>query len=215
MTTERADYEGNVNVGFFGTVTRGYAVLADGFDGGGLFPGAEQLRIAGTDLLGIFTAGNADGLLVPDIISEHEEERLDETGIDYKVVEARHTALGNLVLCNENGCYISRNLNDVADEIAAFLDVPVETGTVAGLDIPGSCGVATDEGVLLHRNASEDELAAVEDALGVDGDVGTVNFGTPFVHSGVLATTEQLLLGNDTTGPEVQRVQEALGFLEQ
>jgi len=100
----------------------------------------------------------------------------------------------------------------VAD-IAATLDVPVTVGTVAGLDIPGSCGVATNTGALLHRDASEAEANAVADALGVTADVGTVNFGTPFVHSGVLATGDTVVVGDDTTGPEVQRVQEALGLL--
>lgn len=213
MTVERADYEGNVNIGFFGVVTESFALLADDFTADTVFPESDTARLAGTDLIGIFGAGNADGLLVPDIVSDHEQEQLDDTGIRYKVLEAQHTALGNLVLCNDNGCFISRHLDDHRDEIAEFLDVPVTVGTVAGLDIPGSCGVATNNGVLLHRDASEAEAEAVEEALDVDADIGTVNFGTPFVHSGVLAAGDAVLLGDDTTGPEVQRVQEALGLL--
>ncbi|MDY6762097.1 MAG: translation initiation factor IF-6 [Candidatus Nanohaloarchaea archaeon] len=213
MSVERTDYEGNVNVGFYGVVTDGFALFADGFTVDTGFDGRATGRLAGTDLVGIFAAGNANGLLLPDIVSDHEEEQLDAAGIDYRVLEAQHTALGNLVLCNGHGAFISRHLDGYRDEIAAFLDVPVTVGTVAGLDIPGSCGVATNDGVLLHRDASEAEAEAVEDALDVDADVGTVNFGTPFVHSGVLAADGTVLVGDDTTGPELQRVQEALGLL--
>ncbi|MDY6769869.1 MAG: translation initiation factor IF-6 [Candidatus Nanohaloarchaea archaeon] len=215
MTVERADYNGDVNIGFFGVVTGAFTLVADGFDTHGCFADTdtETVKLAGTDLVGIFAAGNANGLLVPDIITDHEEDVLDDTGIDYRVLESTHTALGNLVLCNDSGAYISRELDPVSDVIAEVLDVPVTVGTVAGLDIVGSCGVATDGGVLLHRDASEAEAEAVEDALDVDADVGTVNFGTPFVHSGVLADTENVLVGDDTTGPEVQRVQEALDLL--
>lgn len=210
MTVERADYEGNVNIGFFGVVTEAFAMLADGFSPEASFSQATSGRLAGTDLVGIFAAGNSNGLLLPDIVSDHEQEQLDRAGIDYRVLEAQHTAMGNLVLCNDAGAFISRHLDGYEQEIAEFLDVPVTVGTIAGLDIPGSCGVATDQGVLLHRDASEAEAEAVEDALGVPADVGTVNFGTPYIHSGVLAVDDTVVVGDDTTGPELQRVQEAL-----
>lgn len=213
MSIAEADYQGDTNIGFFGVVTEEFRLFADEFKKADFFGESATARIAGTDLLGIFAAGNAQGVLVPDIITEHEKEQFDELGVDYRILESNYTALGNLVLCNNEGCVVSENLADVTDEIAEFLDVNVETGTVADQDIPGSCGVATDAGVLLHRNASEDELAHIEEVLGVEGDIGTVNFGTPYVHSGVLADTENVLVGNDTTGPEVQRVQDALGFL--
>ncbi|MDY6776978.1 MAG: translation initiation factor IF-6, partial [Candidatus Nanohaloarchaea archaeon] len=183
------------------------------FKKSGFFGGSHEVKMAGTDLLGVFAAGNSSGIVVPDIVTEHEREVLEEKGVEYMVLESKYTAFGNLLLCNDEGCLISRELEDRKEEIGEFLDVPVKTGTVAGLDIPGSCGVATNQGVLLHRDASEEELERVEEALGVEGDIGTVNFGTPYVHSGVLADSENVLVGNDTTGPEVQRVQEALGLL--
>ncbi|MCJ7479376.1 MAG: translation initiation factor IF-6 [Candidatus Nanohaloarchaeota archaeon QJJ-7] len=213
MTVGHADYQGDVNIGFFGIVTEETVLLAEGFKKSEFFGDSQDIRLAGTDLIGIFAAGNSNGVLVPEVITEHEEEVLEEKGIDFKVLETDYTALGNLVLCNDNGCFISKNLEDRKEEISEFLDVPVESGTVAGLDIPGSCGAATENGVLLHRNASETELRKVEEALQAEGDVGTVNFGSPYVHSGVLADSEDLLVGNDTTGPEVQRIQESLDLL--
>lgn len=213
MTVEHADYQGNVNIGLYGLVTGSDVLLASGFTANGVFDGSEEIRLAGTDLVGIFAAGNAQGVLVPDIITEREEEQLREAGIDYRVIESDHTAVGNLVLCNDTGCYISPSLEEQKEAIATFLEVDVRVGTVARLEIPGSCGTATNQGVILHRGASEEELEAVEEVLQVDGDVGTVNFGTSYVHSGILASDDHLLVGNDTTGPEVQRVQEALDLL--
>ncbi len=212
-TIAEAAYQGDTNIGFFGLVTEEFRLFADGFKKADFFGESETARIAGTDLIGIFAAGNSNGIVVPDIITDHEMAVLDEAGVPYRVVESNYTALGNLVLCNDNGCVISPNLEHVQDEIADVLDVDVVTGQVAGHDIPGSCGVATNEGVLLHRNASEGEMEKVTEALQVDGDIGTVNFGTPYVHSGILADSKKVLVGNDTTGPEVQRIQDALGFL--
>ncbi|MDY6769218.1 MAG: hypothetical protein SVW02_03880, partial [Candidatus Nanohaloarchaea archaeon] len=110
MTVERADYEGNVNIGFFGVVTESFALFADDFTSEAVFPGSETARLAGTDLIGIFAAGNANGLLLPDIVSEHEQAQLDDADVPYRVLDSKHTALGNLVLCNDNGCYVSRHL---------------------------------------------------------------------------------------------------------
>lgn len=213
MTIAKADYQGNVNIGFYGIVTDAYSLFAPDFKHNEGFDEPQEIRLGGTALIGLFGAGNSTGLVVPDLIEPHEEEQLDDADIDYTVIESRYTAFGNLVLCNDTGCVISPNLEQHADEIADALDVPVETGTVAHLDITGSCGIATNEGVLLHRGASEDELQHIGDVLGVEGDIGSVNFGTPYVHSGVLATSDMVLVGNDSTGPEIQRVQDALGFL--
>lgn len=215
MALEQTDYKGDENVGFYGLVTDSYALFARGFKHRDLFEEhrVTEIRLGGTNLIGLFASGNSTALLVPDIISDVEEQRLQEADIPFHVLESRYTALGNLVLCNDTGCVLSPHLEDRKDEIADVLDVPVETGTVAGLNIPGSCGAATNQGVLLHRDATEDELTHVESVLGLDGDIGSVNFGSPYVHSGLLANSNDLLIGPNTTGPETQRIQDALGFL--
>lgn len=213
MAIEQADYQGNVNIGLYGIVTETVRLFAPGFKKHDFFGESHEVRLGETPLVGLFAAGNSNRIIVPDIVAEHEQEQLDAAGVDYHVLESRYTAFGNLLLCNDTGCVVSPHLDAHTGEISEVLGVPAETGTVAGLEIPGSCGVATNNGVLLHRGASEEELAHVEEVLDVDGDIGSVNFGTPYVHSGVLADTERVLVGNDTTGPEVQRVQDALGLL--
>lgn len=215
MGLEQTDYKGNENIGFYGVVSDTYAVFTVDFKTRDLFDNhcVKDIRIGGTDLIGLFATGNSNGLVVPDLVRDHEAEQLRDSDVPFHIVEDRYTAIGNLILCNDTGCIISPHLEDHRDAIADGLDVPVETGTVAGLNIPGSCGVATNKGVLLHRDATEDELAHVEDVLGVDADIGSVNFGSPYVHSGILANSTDLLIGPNTTGPETQRIQDALGFL--
>ena len=48
----------------------------------------------------------------------------------------------------------------------------------------------------------------------VPADVGTVNRGTRLVGSGSVANSHGVLVGLDTTGPEMARIEESLGFLE-
>lgn len=215
MSLQETDYRGDENIGYYAVVTDGYAVFARDFKHRDLFQEHphKNMVIGGTRLIGLFAAGNSYGLVVPDIVSEREEQALHDADIDHRVVTGKYTALGNLVLCNDQGCLLSPYLADKKEEFSDVLEVPVETGTVAGLNIVGSCGVATNHGVLLHRNTAPDELAQAEAVLGVEGDIGSVNFGSPYVHSGLLANSRDVLIGPNTTGPETQRIQDALGFL--
>ncbi len=212
-----SDYQGDINLGFHGVVSEEYALLAPEFKRSEVFQvdkTVEGLRISNTDLIGLFSAGNSRGILVPDIISQHEKQVLEENSIPYLVIESGYTAFGNMVLVNDNGCLISENLEDHREDISDFLDVPVETGTIAGTGMVGSAGFATGRGLILHREASEEELSKAESVLGVEGDIGTVNFGSPYVGTGILGNSEKIMVGNNTTGPETARIDKALGFLD-
>ena len=44
-------------------------------------------------------------------------------------------------------------------------------------------------------------------------EIGTVNYGTSFLGSGVVANSKGALIGNATTGIETNRVEWALGYL--
>jgi translation initiation factor 6 len=73
--------------------------------------------------------------------------------------------------------------------------------------------VATNRGILVHPRVSEAELAEVEDLFRLPVDVGTVNFGSPLVGSGILANSRGYAAGDETTGPELGRIEDALGFM--
>ncbi|OYV09323.1 MAG: translation initiation factor 6 [Methanosaeta sp. NSP1] len=49
--------------------------------------------------------------------------------------------------------------------------------------------------------------------FGLPIDVGTVNMGSPLVGSGLLANSKGYLAGFETSGPELGRIEDALGFL--
>jgi len=74
--------------------------------------------------------------------------------------------------------------------------------------------VATNDGVLCHPKATEDELTLLDDHLGVHADVGTVNYGAPLVGSGLLANDHGYVVGEDTTGPELTRIEQTLDYID-
>jgi len=100
-----------------------------------------------------------------------------------------------------------KNIEDV-------LDVPVTRGTIAGLKTVGMSAVVTAKGLLCHPKTSYEELRVLEKVFGVPVMIGTINHGSPVIGSGLVANSKGAIIGSLTTGIEMGRIEEALGFLD-
>jgi translation initiation factor 6 len=96
------------------------------------------------------------------------------------------------------------------EEISDALGVEVERGSVANVPTVGSVLVVTDRGGIVHPEASEEEIEALSKKFGVSIAPGTVNFGVAFIRTGLVANNKGAIVGEDTTGPELARIQMAL-----
>lgn len=218
---KRADVRGDPNIGLYLVATEKYVIAPEHLKELDVFNVPVIVTtVARTQLNGIFMAGNSHGLLVSDIIMEREYEQLDEqmqklgTKIHLLKLEDKHTAIGNLILCNDHVAIISKILKKHAKEIEQTLKVPVVVSEVFDVDIIGSMVVSTNRGFVSTINTDEVDFEWLKTHLKVTGDIGTVNFGGPFIKSGLVANTHGFLIGKLTTGPEVGRIDQALGFLD-
>ena len=211
----KAKFYGDPNVGMYGFATDDYCLL-------GLEPNKKLLAkiettldtkikvatVAGTELIGLFVAGNKNGILLPHIVEDYEIKKLKALGLNIEVIASRETALGNLILCNDKGCLISEKLRRFKKKISDVLDCEVETGKVAGLEIIGSAALANNIGCLCHMEAEEREMKKIEEILKVKVDVGTVGYGSPFIRSGIIVNSKGVLFSELSTGPEMGRYEE-------
>ncbi|MEM7825255.1 MAG: translation initiation factor IF-6 [Candidatus Aenigmatarchaeota archaeon] len=176
------------------------------------------VSIAKTDFIGILCCLNSNGIVLPKILAEKELEILreikKELGINLGTIESKFTAVGNLILCNDKGALLSKTFTKKdKKKVEDLLGVNSEYLSVAKIKTLGSCGIATNKGCLIHRDAKEEEIKIIEDVLKVKVDVGTANFGSPFVGSCIIANSNGALIGSSTTGPEFLRISEALGLV--
>lgn len=209
MEIEKYNYTGNESIGFHATVSDTQAIYPPDFKRKSFFDvkNSVEVYINRTKLVGLFTAGNSNCILIPEETTDREKEKLEEAGINFQTLDSPDNALGNLILCNDNGAYISEKLSHKKEEIEDALEVPVETGKIAGIQNPGVCGLVNNKGAVIHREASEDEAERVKEALGLeDIDIGTVNLGSPYMGSGGLAIEGKILVGENTSGPEIGRI---------
>jgi len=168
--------------------------------------------------VGIFCALNENGIVLTKILTEMEKEKFFELkklfDMNLLILKSKYTAVGNLILCNGKGAIVSEVLSKKErKEIEDCLGVETIFSSIAKIKTVGSCGVATNKGCLLHRDVSEEEIKIVEEVLKVKADIGTANFGSPFVGSCCIANSNGALVGESTSGPEISRIQEALDLL--
>jgi translation initiation factor 6 len=174
---------------------------------------ATRMVLGGSSVIGSLACGNSKGFVVANNVSDDALEVLREHGRAARL-PAKINAAGNIILANDKAALVHPGLSKKAREvIAETLEVEVMKGTVGGLKTVGMAAVATNQGLLVHPRTSEAELKVLEDLFGLPVDVGTVNFSSPLVGSGILANSKGYLAGDDTTGPELGRIEEALGFL--
>jgi translation initiation factor 6 len=172
--------------------------------------------IAGSGTVGALATGNENGLLVSSRVRERERDRIAEaTDLPVHELPGRINAAGNVVCCNDSGAYVHADLSrEAVQAVRDALDVPVERGTLATVQTVGTAAVATNRGVLCHPKSTDAELDALEALLDVPADIGTINYGGPLVGSGLVANEHGYVVGTDTTGPELGRIEDALGYID-
>lgn len=212
----RTNFNGDPNIGLYGFASDGYCLLGNHPKHAQKMQELLKVKIsaaqmAGTELAGIFSAGNSSGILVSKIADAREIKEIKKAlGINVLAIKAKETAIGNLALCNDRGCIISAKLKRYGKEIAEALDCETAVGSVAGLHIVGSAAIATNKGCLCHRDAEEGELKLIEELLKVKADIGSVG-GSPFVKAGVIANGNGVVVSEEASGPELQRIDEVFG----
>lgn len=210
---EKYNYEGDHNIGFAATVTPKFAIFPPEFKRKEFFSVDKTCVtfINRTRLPGLYTVGNSSCILVPSEITEHERSKLEQSDIEFETLDTKVNALGNLIIANDSGAIVSPKIKDKVEEIEESLGVNAEASKIADLPNPGSTAVANNKGALLHREASEEEAEKVKEVLGVEKvDIGTINLGSPYMGSGVICNDDDSLVGENTSGPEIGRIDRVL-----
>ncbi len=217
MSVIRSNAHGDPSVGLYGFATEKLGIF--GHLQGKLEKELKEslnvniinTTIAGTNLVGIFCAGNSNGIVLPEI-SYSNEIKVIKKEADVLVLKSKYTALGNLILVNDNGCIISEKLEKYKNSLQDIFKVDVETSKVAGLDLVGSLAVCNNNGCVVSKQIKKIEKETLERVLKVKSEVATVNFGSSFLKSAIIANSRSLIVGDQTSGPELERISSILGF---
>ena len=172
-----------------------------------------ETLVNGSVVVGALSRGNSNGFLFSYGTNTRELQKL--TGVKVETLPDRLNAVGNIVLANDSASLVHPELSDRAIEtISRTLNVEVYRGTIAGIKNVGMAGVVTNKGLLVHPRVTSSEREILEKIFELPVSIGTTNFGTQMLGSGILANSNGYLAGSETTGPELGRIEEALGFIK-
>jgi len=199
------DYYGDVNIGFYGKASDKLFISSFEKDFSSIFNvPSKRITIGGTEFVGLFSAMNSNGIILPFIVRDEELEEIKKFGLDVLVLKERFTAIGNLIVVNDKGAIVSDLLSKKSvKSIEDVLKVEVVQASLVNSKVVGSVCFTTNKGAILHREASDEDVELVKDVLKVEVEKGSVNFGSPFVASGIIANSYGALIGSKTSGYEL------------
>jgi len=162
-------------------------------------------------LVGSLCRGNSAGFLVPATARANALEK--QIGKPVRNLPGKLNAVGNILLANDTAGLVHP---DIPESIVKFIEdalkIDVMKGTIAGIKTVGMAGCVTNNGLLVSPGITDEEAAVLEKLFGFEPVVGSVNFGSRMVGSGILANTKGYLAGDETSGYELGRISAALGF---
>jgi len=174
-----------------------------------------EITIADTTIIGSLVALNSNGAVVTNFSDTVTFNIIKEQGLNFHMVKDVINAAGNDILVNDHGALIHPDIKERSlKKIERALGVPVQRGTIASLKTVGMAAVVTNKGCLCHPKVTDDEKNVLEKVFDVEVMIGTVNHGHPMIGSGLVANSKGAIIGNRTTGIEMGRIEEALGFLD-
>ncbi|MBN2488461.1 MAG: translation initiation factor IF-6 [Methanosarcinaceae archaeon] len=167
--------------------------------------------INGSTVVGSLCRGNSKGFVIS---GDANTSDLKDIDLPVKKLPGRFTAAGNIILANDSAALVHPEMSDKAmEDLSKTLGVDVQRGTIAGIKTVGMAGAASNKGVLVHPRATQEEIGHLEEVFGLPVDIGTTNFGTQMVGSGLLVNSKGYVAGSKTTGYELGRIEDALGFV--
>ena len=175
----------------------------------------EVITIGGSSVLGTLVATNNKGLLVSNLVTSLELEKLEKwcknLNLNLGILSERANAIGNNFLLNDSGGFCNERLSSSSIKDAeGIFEVAVKSQSFNGMDTLGMIGCENNNGGLCHPDIDENERKIMQEVLDVPVMEGTVNFGMPLVGAGVIASSKGAVCGRQSTGVELGRVEEAL-----
>ena len=162
MDIFKYDVYSGPNIGIFTSVNDKFIFIPNGFAQTKAENLANYLQteyiitsVANTRLLGVLMVLNNHGILLPRTSSPEEIANLRKhTGLNVKMLDTKHNALGNLICVNDKGGIVSPLMEkEFIKEIEDVLDIEVIQKRVAGFDQVGAVMESNNLGGVVHPEA--------------------------------------------------------------
>jgi len=208
---------GTPNIGVYASVNESLSLVAANSAPGFVEEieavlGVETIltTVSGSFVVGSLVRMNSNGAVVSGMIDSSELERIKEK-INVLVLPGKVNAAGNNILANDKGAIINPELTvRVQKKIEEALGVESVRASIGGYETVGSACAVTNKGCLCNVNATPEEIALLQDVLGVEVKKSSVNHGSKHIGAGILCNSKGALVGDETTPIELGKIEDGL-----
>ncbi|EET89799.1 MAG: translation initiation factor IF-6 [Candidatus Micrarchaeales archaeon] len=172
-----------------------------------------RLSVFSSDLIGIFSRANSNGIVLSSMITASELESLKSKGlgINVAVLDSSLNAIGNNLLANDkfaivNPEYSKPEIKEIGDTLGVET-IPIEIG---GFKTPGANNILTNKGLVVNNRCSDEEKERLDEILGFDSVRTTSNMGSLSIGISTVANSKGAIVGETATGYEFGRIIDAL-----
>ncbi len=215
------EFEGNPNIGLFFFVNDKFAIIGKEVDKDKKKQIEEvlevpiyQVQVLGTDLIGVFIAGNNEILLVPSLY-DHEFKKIKEICDKHETklikIEDKLNTLGNNICVGKDEIIInynySRDFINHLENATKLKAIKLEHSEFASA---GAVCFFTKDKYFVSQELNEEVVSKFVKKI---AGVGSINSGSAFISSGIVANENGVLIGSMSSTIEIQEVVENLKYL--
>lgn len=173
-----------------------------------------QMTILGTDLIGVFLAGNNEKIIIPKIYS-FELEELNKITKEHEIelieIEDKVNSFGNVItLTNDSiiaGNLINKSLKEKLEKKTKLKILNLENKEFNGA---GSVFIFANNKLFASQVLNQEDVKDFEDKI---SSVGSINSGSAFIASGTVANKNGIIIGSSSSTIEIQHIVETLEYI--
>ena len=170
-----------------------------------------KTTVGGSHVTGSLIAMNSNGAAVSGLAEEAELEIIRKQ-IPILLLPDYINAAGNNILVNDRGAVVNPDFPDsMLKQLEELFGVEVVRSNIAGCNTIGSLCKCNNKGCVCTIDATDDDVELLKEVLKVqEVQRTTVNHGSKYVGSGVIANSKGALVGDATTPLEMGRLEDGL-----
>ena len=170
-------------------------------------------------MVGVMTAGNSSGLLVPHSITDEEFRNLKAflpLGVKIAKINDSLTALGNCIACNDSVAIINPCFSEESETIIQeTLGVKVHRRTIARSPLVGTFCCLTNSAGIVPPGCSVEEINDLCHLTRVPFLSATINRGNCSIGAGLVANDSFAFAGQVSTAHELNVIDAVCKYGEQ
>lgn len=171
-----------------------------------------DVSIGNSGLIGIFMRANSNGIVLSNLASEREVERIRKlVDLRVEVLDSSLNAIGNNIIANDRIAIVNSEYDSVsAKRIGDILGVEVVRKSVGDFNTVGANNILTNKGLVVSNHCTDREKEELDELTGFDSTRSTANTGSLGIGIAAIANSKGALVGEDTTGHEMVKILDGL-----